>query len=250
MGMAQLVGRELEAVHVYEEEEITNDLAAATRAVGVPFHKRQGPVAEQLLVALKRAKVLGAVMGARAFLAGPRPAGSISLQLLRVASKPLVFVPPDVALSSEFTPQRLLVPLDGSPEASSAFLEMESLFRADTNVEITVLYTLDGLTPNMLDHPAYDLPAWGEEFLLHHCPGEGRVFEWRTGNPANAVIEVAEETYSDLIVLSFAGDIEVGHGAVIRDVLGRSAVPVLVVPALGNASSRTMQMKTRTTASR
>jgi nucleotide-binding universal stress UspA family protein len=246
MGMAQLVGGEVEAVHVSEEDD-TQDLEAATSAAGARFNKLQGSVADALLVALKRAEVLGAVMGTRAFLAGPRPAGSTSLQLLRAANKPLVFVPPEVALSSEFTPRRLLVPLDGSPEASRAFLEMEGLFRSETSMEITVLLTLDGLTPAMLDHPVYDLPVWGEEFLLRHCPGEGRVFEWRTGNPANAVIEVAEETNSDLIVLSFGGDIEVGHGAVIREVLARSAVPVLVLPVWDNVSSHTTQVRRRKT---
>jgi nucleotide-binding universal stress UspA family protein len=245
LGMAQLVGSELEAVHVSEEGD-TKGLEAATLAVGARFHKLQGPVADALLVALKRPEVLGAVMGTRVLLAGPRPAGSTSLQLLRAAYKPLVFVPPEVVLSSEFTPRRLLVPLDGSPEASRTFLEMEGLFKAETNMQTTVLLTLDGLRPTMLDHPGYDLPTWGEEFLLRHCPGESRSFEWRTGNPANAVIEVAEEANSDLIVLSFGGDIEVGHGAVIREVLGRSAVPVLVLPVLDNASWCTMQVRRRT----
>jgi nucleotide-binding universal stress UspA family protein len=34
------------------------------------------------------------------------------------------------------------------------------------------------------------------------------LFEWRTGNPADAVIEMAERTDSDLIVVSFRGNIE------------------------------------------
>ncbi len=45
------------------------------------------------------------------------------------------------------------------------------------------------------------------------------------------MIEVAEQAHSDLIVLSFGGDIEVGHGAVVREVLARSPIPVLVVPS-------------------
>jgi hypothetical protein len=46
------------------------------------------------------------------------------------------------------------------------------------------------------------------------------------------VIDVAAEAECDLIVLSFAGDIEVGHGAVIREVLARSPIPVIIVPVI------------------
>jgi len=237
IGMGRLLGSEVEAVHVSEETEPREALVAVTRAAGVRLHDRHGPVADQILEALKLPQMLGLVMGTRTFIAGPRPAGSTALQVLLATSKPVVFVPPEALLPSVFTPQRLLVPLDGSAEASSAFLELESLFRVDADMEVMVLYTLDGLTPSMLDRPEYDLPLWGSEFVLRHCPGEHRSFEWRMGNPASAVIEVAEHAESDLIVLSFGRNIDVGHGAVIREVLARSPIPVLVVPVSRNMSS-------------
>jgi len=85
---------------------------------------------------------------------------------------------------------------------------MESYFSADAELEITFLYAMHGLTPTMVDHPEHGLSDWGHEFLLRHCPREHRLFEWRTGNPADAVIEMAERTDSDLIVVSFRGNIE------------------------------------------
>jgi hypothetical protein len=42
---------------------------------------------------------------------------------------------------------------------------------------------------------------------------------------------VAAAAERDLIILSFAGDIKVGHGAVIREVLARSSVPVIILSA-------------------
>jgi hypothetical protein len=75
------------------------------------------------------------------------------------------------------------------------------------------------------------MPEWGLTFLSRHCPGEQRSFEWRTGDPGSAVIDVAEQTHSDLIVLSFGGNLEIGHGAVVQQVLTRSLIPVLVLPA-------------------
>lgn len=231
IGLATLLGMEVEAVHVSDEGEATRDIGAATRAFGLELHQWPGPVVDRLLEVLELPQVFGAVMGMRTFISGPRPAGHTALQVLRGMSKPLVFVPPEAALPQMFTPRRLLVPLDGSAEASAAFLDMEGLFQQEAQVEVVVLYTLDGLTPKMLDRPHYDLPVWGDEFLLRYCPGERRSFQWSTGNPAGAVIDVAAKAECDLIVLSFAGDIEVGHGAVIREVLARSSAPVVVLPA-------------------
>jgi len=236
IGLATLLGMEVEAVHVSDEGEATQNVGAATRAVGVQLHEWPGPIGDRLLEVLEPPQVFGAVMGMRKFISGPRPAGHTSLQVLRGTSKPLVLVPPDAAMPQMFTPRRLLVPLDGSAEASKAFLDIEVLFQENANVEVVVLYTLNGLTPQMLDNPHYDLPMWGEEFLLRYCPGERRSFEWSTGSPASAVIDVAAEQECDLIVLSFAGDIEVGHGAVIREVLARSNVAVIVVPTLTPAA--------------
>ena len=232
IGLATLFGMEVEAVHVSDEGEATQNVGAATRAVGLELHEWPGPIGDRLLEVLKLPQVFGAVMGMRTFISGPRPAGHMALQVLRGTSKPLVLVPPEAALSQMFTPRRLLVPLDGSPQASRAFLTMERLFQEEANVEVVILYTLNGLTPRMIDYPYYDLPIWGEDFLRRYCPGENRSFQWSTGDPAGAVIDVAAEIESDLIVLSFAGDIEVGHGAVIREVLSRSSVPVIIVPVI------------------
>jgi nucleotide-binding universal stress UspA family protein len=237
IGIARLVGSEVEAVHVSEEARTTEGHIRETRAAGVLLRERKGPVADQLLEALEPPRVLGVVMGLRAFISGPRPAGNIALGVLRAASKPVVFVPPEAYFPSAFEPRRLLVPLDGTQETSSAFLEFESYLQSDADREITVVHTFDGYPAPLMERPEYDLPAWGNEFVRQHCPGEHRSFVWRTGNPADAVIKVAEKTGSDLIVLCFRGDIEVGHGAVVREVLARSPIPVLVLPAARSASS-------------
>ncbi len=237
LGIAQLTGMGVEAIHVTQDGRSAREAVAVAHANGVRVHHRQGDVIAQLLEALESPRVFGAVMGARAFIAGPRPTGSTALQVLRATSKPVVFVPPDAVPPGGFVPQRLLVPIDGSAVVSNAFLEMEHHFRPDANVEVIVLYTLDGLTPTMVNHPEHELSAWGEEFVLRYCPGEHRSFEWRMGDPGNAVIDVAEQSESDLIVLCFGGDIDVGHGAVVREVLARSQIPVLVLPAPQDTST-------------
>ena len=62
-------------------------------------------------------------------------------------------------------------------------------------------------------------------------PWRGTVVQARTGDPGSAVIEVAEKTKSDLVVLSFKGKLSNrGHGWVVQEVLARSVVPVLLLP--------------------
>ena len=149
-------------------------------------------------------------------------------------SKPVAFVPPEVYQPSAEAPKRLLVPLDGSLFASSSFLALEQRLQSDPKREMTVLLTFEsnGKMPPMLDQPTRDLPEWGRAFVRRHCPGENRSFEARTGDPGSAVIDVAEKTNSDLIVLSFKGNFGGGHGWVVLEVLSRSVVPVLLLPVL------------------
>jgi Universal stress protein family len=231
LGIAQLMGMGVEAVHVAEDAQMDRSALVSAHANGVRVHHRRGDVVRQLLGALASPHVFGAVMGARTFIAGPRPTGSTALRVLRATSKPVVFVPPELAPHEGFVPRRLLVPVDGSAEVSDALFDMERHFRPDATVEVVVLYVLDGHTPAMVDHPEHGLADWGKEFVLRYFPGEHRSFEWRTGDPGCAVVDVAKESLSDLVVLCFGGEIDAGHGAVLREVLARSEIPVLVLPA-------------------
>ncbi|HYA68262.1 MAG TPA: universal stress protein [Acidimicrobiales bacterium] len=242
LGIGQLTGMGVEAVHVEADGCNAKEAVAAAHANGVRVRHHHGDVVSQLLEVLASPSVFGAVVGARKFLAGPRPLGTTALEVLRSATKPVVFVPPEVAPARGFVPRRLLVPIDGSDDVSSAVLALERRFRPDADVELTVLYVLNGFTPTMVDHPEYDLPAWGEEFVRRHLPGDHRSFEWRTGDPGSAVTDVAQQCLSDLIVLCFAGNIDVGHGAVVRDALARSPIPVIVLPAAWAASSGDLAM--------
>ncbi|HUY21865.1 MAG TPA: universal stress protein [Acidimicrobiales bacterium] len=230
LGTAHLVGATVEVLHVAGGHHSARIAAGAAGAAGVPLRVARGAVAETILGAMDDPTVVGAVVGTRAFRGGPRPAGSVARRVLAGASKTVVFVPPDLRRPTADAPRRLLVPLDGSAEASAGFFELERELRPDVEREITVLLTFDGVRPAMLDHPVRDIPEWGREFLARYCPGERRTFQGRSGNPGDAVIEVADATGSELIVLTSSGNIEGGHGAVVREVLTRSRVPVLVLP--------------------
>lgn len=166
LGIAQLLGTDVEALHVAEPGRTADIAERETSGAGVRLQLTQGPVAEKISEAIRAPHVFGAVMGTRTFIDGPRPAGSTALGVLRVTTKPVAFVPPEAPLASVFAPRRLLVPLDGSEDASSAYLEMESHFGPDAKVEVAVLYVLQNkCIPGMVDRPEYDLPLLGEKFF-------------------------------------------------------------------------------------
>jgi len=231
-GIADMIGADVEGLHVREGNREPRMARRATDAVGVHLSERTGPVAETILDVLRGPEVVGAVMGTRALRGGPRPTGSIARRVIAGMSKPVAFVPPEAYRLSANAPKSLLVPLDGSEAASASFLDFEQRLRNDPERVVTVLLTFEsnGEMPRMLDRPTRDLPAWGLSFVRSHCPGENRSFEGRWGDPGNAVIEVATETTCDLIVLSFKGNFGWGHGWVVREVLARSVVPVLLLP--------------------
>ncbi len=229
LGVAKLLGTEVEALHVSEGPDSYMIPTQVAGAENVNLRLTKGPVTQKILEELEELDVFGGVIGTRALLGGARPAGSVALQVTAGAFKPLVLVPPEAVVPGD-TPRRLLVPLDGSVAASTAFLTLEHRFPPDTDRQIDVLLTFDGLGPSMEDHSPHGTEAWGREFVERHCPGQQRTFHGREGDPGNAVIEEAERAGSDLIVLSFGGTIEAGHGTVIREVLSRSRIPVLILP--------------------
>lgn len=250
LGFAHLVGTTVEALHVTEDGEPTGDPGREAHVAGVVLHHRHGVVADQILGALASPRVFGAAMGSRRGRAGPCSAGTTALGVLGATAKPVLYVPPEAAVAGAFAPRRLVVPLDGSTAVSSTYLAVERHFQPDAEREVVVLYVLDGLTPRMLDRPEYDLSTWGDEFVLRYCPGEHRTFEWRRGDPVRAVVEVADQVGSDLIVLGRGANGGAGHDHVIHGVLARSVIPVLVIPtpddaAPGSPATRVRRSKSR-----
>jgi hypothetical protein len=174
--------------------------------------------------------VIAAVLGARGTPAGRRPIGRTALRVVEQANKPVVVVPPVAARGSRRPFQRLLVPLDATAES---FRPIEATLRPllAHEVELIVLHVFTDTTmPRTLDRPARDLALLGDEFLARYCPTAARIV-FRTGAVADQVAALSHEQESDLVVLSWSQDASADHAAVIREVLSRSIVPVLLLPA-------------------
>lgn len=227
LGIGRLTGAETEAVHVGNDHVETLEALAATSAV--PLRLVRGPVRRAVLDAVAAPHVVAAVVGARATPGGRRPTGRTALGVVEGTNKPTIVVPPDAVGVSPRPFRRLLLPLEGSEESSRSVLEGLWPLVVD-EVELVVLHVFTASTvPRVLDHPGRDLELLGSEFLAHYCPPAARI-EWRTGPVGAGVREVCSEQEADLIVLSWSQDSSAGHAAVVRDVLGCSTVPVLLLP--------------------
>ena len=227
IGIGELTGTLVEAIHVQHDTAETPEVLDARSEV--PLRLLTGPVGPALLAAIAEAGVLVAVLGARATPHGRRPVGLTARHVLEQTHKPIVVVPPDAVGGPTRPIRRLLVPLEGTGASSRPILE--TLFPLlDRDVELVVLHVFTEHTlPRILDHPIRDMDLLRAEFLARHCPDAASI-EMRTGAVGPRVAEVCGERGSDLVVLSWSQDSSAGRAAVVREVLGSSAVPVLLLP--------------------
>ncbi len=138
--------------------------------------------------------------------------------------------------------KRLYVPLEGSPSTSAAMQAADDAL-CGRGREIVMLHVATGATPaetgslpvpRIMDQAHYEWAAWQDEFTMRfsQCPKGGRHrVAVRVGDPAGIIAREADASGAELIVLSWSGSFESGHGAVIKDLLDTAPCPLLLVPS-------------------
>ena len=174
---------------------------------------------------------------------GPAPApgmGHVAEALLDGHVAPVLLVRPGMRLVSGL--KRLYVPLEGSPSTSAAMRAADDALCARGR-EIVMLHVVTGDTPDetgslpvprIIDQEHYEWGAWQDEFTMRfsQCPRGGRHrVAVRVGDPAAVIAEEAGASGAELIVLSWSGSFESGHGAVIKELLDTAPCPLLLVPS-------------------
>ena len=226
---ADLLAVDVEALHVREDG--CRNARAAAAAAGVPLRSTTKPVIEALVEAGRSPEILGVVLGARGVEAGRRPVGHVALELALSLPKPLVVVPPATPVPTRL--RRILEPLNGGRTTAVALAETLML-ASRRELELIVLHVHDQASiPLFSDQRQYEVESWAQEFLRRHCPYPERVrLEIRVGIPGTNILQVAEEISADMIALGWSQDLSPGHAAVVREVLERTGIPVLLVPAV------------------
>jgi len=226
--MAQAIASALagtpDVVHVIEDGDET--ARASAEAAGAALRTLSGDPVEQLSLALAEEDVVALVLGARGSLGGPRPAGHLALALASSTEKPVVVVPPDAQPPKLL--RRVLVAMEGSPGKARA-LKRTIQLSTDAGLDIVVVH-VDEEIPSFTDQIQHETKAYAREFLARHVLDAPRArLELRIGVPAEQVLSAIEEFHPDLVGVGWPPVDDSSRGAVARELLDRSPVPLLLV---------------------
>jgi nucleotide-binding universal stress UspA family protein len=215
-------------VHVHTNGDRT--ARSTAEAAGISFHTIEGSVVEQLVEAGGADDVVALAIGARGTPSAARPLGGTASAVASALPKPVMIVPPDADPAGKF--HRVLVPIEG---LASHTLAPRWLFEParEAGVDVLALHIHDADSiPAFTDQPQHEQPAWAAEFVRRYCPwGIGEVrLETRVGRIGELIPIVAGERHCDLIALGWSEELSSGRAPVVRETLGRAAVPVLLVP--------------------
>ncbi len=181
--------------------------------------------------------------------------GRIAQQVVNRGSRPVLLVQPSgLEEAPPFSCRRLLVALDGDPEHEGGLKISACLAKAcgaDLHLVMVVHYssTLSGekaATARILPRATSALLDIAEEdageYLHFHVKelesaGLTATAEVRRGDPVPLILDTAEQSAADLIVLATHGKTGMDafwSGSTTPNVTGRSSIPLLLVPVSGN----------------
>jgi len=238
--LAKAARWEARGVHVREHGVAE---PASAELEGLELISVDGDPVEALTALVRGSAVDAVALGLRctSSSSGSPGMGHVAQALLNDQVAPVLLVRPGMRLVAGL--KRLYVPLEGSPSGSSAMRAADDALCARGR-EIVMLHVVTGDTPSeigslpaprIMDQEHYEWTAWQDEFTMRFstCPEGGRHrVAVRVGDPAEVIAEEARKNDAELIVLSWSGSFESGHGAVILELLDTSPCPLLLVPTL------------------
>jgi nucleotide-binding universal stress UspA family protein len=233
--LAKAAGWDARAVHVRGPGG--PELGSAD-AEGLEIVELEGDATAEISRLVGMADVDAVALGLRT--AAAPGMGHVTEALLAHPKAPLLLVRPGMRPLT--TLRRLVVPLEGSPSASSAMRHADDALCARGR-EIVMLHVVTRSTPRergslpaprIVDQEHYEWSAWQDEFCMRfsQCPEGGRHRVCvRVGEPVPTIVKEAREDGAELIVLSWKGSFADGHGAVVKALLDAAPCPLLIVPA-------------------
>lgn len=225
LALEPLLDAHVDAIHVRVDGRQT--ARAAAEALGVALREVKGDPAASITTEAAQDVVVGVVVGARGRPGGHRPAGPVTLELLRAIHKPVIVVPPEAEPPARL--RRMLVAIDTTPGPDVGPTIARAL---DQSVRVVLVHVDDETSvPSFSDQPQHETPAFAAEFVSRCCPTDAaRVeLELRIGSPAEEVLATGQELGVDLYAIGRPGELSGERGRVAQDILDRSSVPVLLV---------------------
>jgi nucleotide-binding universal stress UspA family protein len=262
--LAGQLGSTLEIVHVGPTELQPPELRARlhlTDQGGLRLGGRVGDPAREILSAAAEPDVALVVLTTHGHeIDGPKGLTSVAAGVIAATTRPLLLVRPEAALRARVAPlQRFLVPLDGDPRTAGALgpaLELVSRLGRGWSGRIDVLMVAyprwepsrarEGIgPPRYVDQAQHEWPAWRRTVRtwLRACCGSVadeipiRVFllpGLDRRDAGTAVAAFAGQHAEDAIILVRRSHLETGRAPILRQVLGLTPCPVLLVPGPAN----------------
>jgi nucleotide-binding universal stress UspA family protein len=226
--LARTLGSEVRVLHVREGDARTAQAVAARARL--PLEIVEGDVTSRILEASAAQSVV-VVLGARRLRGGRRPGGHVATAIMVASAVPVLVVPPGVQLSGSGRFERLLLPLEGQDEGADGRAEVVHDL-AGAGVEVLAVHVFGPASvPRFWDQSGHAPQSWSAEFLSRWCVEPGADLHLRTGDIAASILHVATCEQADLIIVAWSQDLTSDHARVVRDLLGRSEIPMLLTPA-------------------
>jgi len=157
-----------------------------------------------------------------------RPGAHLAMTLAGRTDKPVVVVPPGCH-PPEFL-HTVVVAMEGTPGKARA-LQRSIALSARAGLEIVVVHVEDeDSIPSFSDQVQHETEAYAQEFFARHLIGATQMrLELRVGVPGVEVLKAIESTHADLVAIGWPQTDDPTRGAVARQILDGSPVPVLLV---------------------
>ncbi|MGB8649219.1 MAG: universal stress protein [Mycobacteriales bacterium] len=225
LAIAPLLGSSVEAVHVGEAGGSTaRELA---ERAGVAFRTVPGePLAR--LVELASDGVTAVVVGTRDRPTAEAPVGHMALALADALPRPLLVVPPQCAPAERI--RRVLVALEGTPGRAKPLRHALQVV-AGADLDLTVVHVeSEDAVPSFSESAAHETAEFAQEFLRRYWPDAPKArLALPIGSVADEILALADDVRPDVLVAGWPQGSGAEHGHVVREVLRRSACPVLLV---------------------
>ena len=173
LGIAPMVGAEVEALHVTNGHETGRIAVGATEAAGIRLHKRTGPPAERILRDAPHLPGDGSSDRYSGVSRRPPTGGKHRPSNHRRHAQARGLRPSRRPPSRHLALYAPACSPGWSVAASRSFLALERHLCPDTDREVTVLLTLDGVMPPMLDRPRVTFPNGGARSWIATAPARG-----------------------------------------------------------------------------
>lgn len=220
------LGASVEVLRVIEDDDETQ--RPVVRPGGPPVRVLSGEAAVVLSLVAAEEDVVALVIGARGHPGGPGPAGHVAMILAGLTDKPVVVVPPGSHPPGQL--HTAVVAMEGTPGKARALQRCIEL-SARAGLEIVVVHVHDeDSIPSFSDQVQHEAEAYADEFLSRHLIDAPRMrLELRMGIPAVEVLAAIESAHAELVAVGWPPTGDPGRGAVAREIVNRSPVPVLLV---------------------